>query len=555
MKRNVILLLGAVTLSGMMGSSCTNPNKMIEAASGIEVKCDPAVLEARADVIDARYTITFPEKYFHPKALVEITPVLIYDGGEEAAEPKWLQGENVTENHTVIPKTGGNATQTVQFAYKPGMESAQLLLRATLHYKGKTTPFLAPFKLADGTVVTYQLVDTDGVTVLAPDAYQKVYTETREAQIKYVINSAVVRQSELSKTDIKALESFLAEAEKDTRKQPKGTDIIAYASPDGPLELNTGLSSNRGQTAKDALAKATKKIKDPGAVNVSSIAEDWDGFRELVSGANVPDKELILRVLSMYTDPIVREREIRSMSKVYQILADKVLPELRRARLVAQVDVSNYTDAELIALANQNNLDALDVEALLYVATLVSDNATKLNVYGKAAQKFNDWRAYNNLACVYLSEARTADAKAALANITEENDIVKNNNGVVALREGRIDNAERLLIGVATPQARENMGAIAIIKGNYADAVTKLNGTGSLNEALAGVLVKNYDKASNILKNVDSAKAHYLNAVIAARNGNASQVASELQSAYAKDASLKARAQKDVEFAKYKDRI
>ncbi|MDR2361528.1 MAG: hypothetical protein LBD91_02245 [Prevotellaceae bacterium] len=553
--RKSFIVLGIAALLGMLGAACSNPNKMVEAASQVQVKCEPAVLEARADIIEARYTVSFPAKFFHPKAIVEITPVLVYEGGEEATVSKWLQGENVTENHTVIPKTGGGATQTVQFAWKPGMEAARLELRATLQYKGRTTAFPAPFKLADGTIVTYKLVDTDGVAVLAPDAYQKVYTETREAQIKYIINSAVVRSSELSKTDIKALESFLAEAEQDARKQAKGTDIIAYASPDGPLDLNTGLSSNRGKTAKDALTKATRKVKSQGVVNVSSIAEDWDGFRELVAESNVPDKDLILRVLSMYTDPVVREREIKNMSKVYQILADKVLPELRRARLVAQVDVSNYSDEELVALVRQNNLEALDVEALLYAATLVPDNASKITVYGKAAQKFNNWRAYNNLAYVYLAEGRTSDAKTALAKITTENDIVNTNNGIVALREGRIQDAERLLISIATPQARENMGAIAIIKGSYTDAVTKLANTGSFNEALAGVLVKNYDKASNILKNLDSAKAHYLNAVIAARNGNASQVAAELQRAYAQDASLKTRAQTDVEFAKVKDSI
>ncbi|MDR0668016.1 MAG: hypothetical protein LBF90_05295 [Prevotellaceae bacterium] len=553
--RKSLIILGVAATSGVFVSACSSPDKMIEAASQIQTQCEPAVLEARADVIDARYTITFPAKYFHPKAIVEITPVLVYEGGEEVAVSKWLQGENVTENHTVIPKTGGNATQAVQFTYKEGVEAAHLELRAKLHYKNKTTAFPVSLKLADGTIVTYKLVETDGVAVLAPDAYQKVYTETREAQIKYVINSAVVRPSELSKTDIKALESFLAEAEKDERKQTKGTDIIAYASPDGPLDLNTGLSSNRGKTAKDALSKATKKIKEQGAINVSSIAEDWDGFRDMVAESSVPDKDLILRVLSMYTDPIVREREIKNMSKVYQILADKVLPELRRARVVTRIDVNNYTDAELRELVNQNNIEALDVEALLYAATLVEDNDARITLYAKAAEKFDDWRAYNNLAYAYLAASRTDDAKRALANITEENDIVNTNNGVVALREGRIADAERLLISIATPEARASLGAIAIIKGNYADAGAKLANTGSFNEALVGVLGKDYDKASNILKNIDSAKGHYLNAVIAARKGNASQVSGELQSAYAKDASLKGRAQKDIEFAKFRENI
>jgi tetratricopeptide (TPR) repeat protein len=545
-----------VGTAGLLLAACSNPNKMIEAASQVQAKCEPAVLEARANVIDARYTLTFPAKYFHEKAVLELIPVLVYAGGEEVGPSKWLQGEKVTDNYTVIPKTGGNATQSVQFNYKEGMQAAQLDLRVKLHYKGKASDYPVPFKLADGTIITYKLAETDGVAILAPDAYQKVYTETREAQIKYSINSATVRPSELSKTDIKELEAFLAEANTDAKKQAKGTEIVAYASPDGPLPLNENLSTDRGQTAKTALAKVTKKIQAQGPVNVSTIAEDWEGFRELVSSSSVQDKDLILRVLSMYNDPIVREREIKNMAKVYEILADKVLPELRRARVVARVDVHNYSDQELQEMVRQNNVEALDVEALLYAATLLSDNAAKINVYNKAAQKFNDWRAYNNMAYVYLQESNVAEAKAALAKIKETNDIVSNNNGVVALREGRLDEAAKLFTAAsATAPARENLGTVAIFNGNYPDAVGKLANTGSFNEALAAVLVKDYSKATNILKNLDSAKAFYLKAVVAARNGNVSQVASELQNAYAKDPALKDYARTDIEFAKVKDSI
>ena len=232
------------------------------------------------------------------------------------------------------------------------------------------------------------------------------------------------------------------------------------------------------------------------------------------------------------------------------------MPELRRASLVTNVTVQNYTDQELSDFVAQNNVEGLDVEALLYAATLVTDNATKVSLYDKAAEKFGDWRAYNNLAYVYLSDGKLANAKAALAKITTTNDIVKNNNGAVALREGRIDDAAKLFTEAGRlPAATQNAAVIAILKGNYPEAVSKLASTSSFNAALANVLVQDYNKASNILKNVTTAKASYLKAVIAARNGNGSQVASELKDAYAKDASLKARAQKDIEFAKFQSNI
>ena len=542
-----------IALLGLLVSACSSPEKMIDAANLVEKKCEPAVLEVKANVIDARYTLIFPEKYFHPKAVVEVIPVLLYDGGEEVGASKWLQGENINDNYTVIAKTGGSVSQVVQFKYKEGMERATFQLQLKLHYKNKALPFTAPLKMADGTNTTYMLVEKEGTTIYAVDSYQKTYTEEREAQIHYLVNSAVVRPSELTKEEVKSLEAFISDITKDPKKEAKETKIIAYASPEGPTKINENLSTNRGKTAKDALAKAMKKMKSETPIEVASVSEDWDGFRELVSESNIPDRDLILRVLSMYDDPIIREREIRNMSKVYQILADKVLPGLRRAHIVSRAEVINFSNTELNSIVAQNNLDELDAEALLYAATLENDLSTKILIYNKAAQKFNDWRAYNNLACAYLAQNNNiADAKAAMAKITIPNEITKNNNGVIALREGRMDDAAKLF-GEATSfaQARENMGIIHILNGKYTDAAGIMANTNSFNAALANVLISNYDNATNILTNLDSGKAHYLNAVIAARNGNGAKIAMELRNAYNNDASLKSRALKDIEFAKF----
>jgi len=553
MKKSLLNLLNVVAV-GLLISACSSPNKMIDEANKVQTSCDPQVLEARADVIDARYSLTFPEKYFHQTAILEVIPVLVYEGGEQTGPSKWLQGEKVTNNYTVIPQTGGNVTQAVQFPYKEGAQVAHLELRVKLHVKDKAINFPTAFKVADGTIITYKLVDADGVPALASNNYQQTYMETKNAQIKYSIQSASVQSAQLSKEDIKALNDFLTEANKNERKQIVGTDIVASASPDGPEKLNVQLSVDRGKNAKTAINNVTRKIKDKGDVSVTNVPEDWDGFRDKVAASDIQDKDLILRVLSMYSDPVVREREIKNISKVYLVLADKVLPELRRAVVTSSVRVQNYTDPELIDLVAQNNVEALDIEALLYAATLVTDDAAKITLYSKASQKFNDWRAYNNLAYVYLATGKLADAKTAIANVTVTNDIVNNNKGVIALREGRLDDAAKLFAGTL-PEAIQNTGAIAILKGEYPAAVSKLANAGSFNEALANVLVKDYTKASNILKGADYPKASYLRAVIAARNGNASQVSTELQDAYAKDASLRARAQKDIEFAKVKSSI
>jgi tetratricopeptide (TPR) repeat protein len=552
MKKRISLLV--LTFAALAVVSCSSPEKMKKEANKVGVSSDPQVLEVRANVIEARYTVTFPEKYFHPKAILEITPVLVYDGGEITAEVKILQGEKVTGNNTVIPKAGGKISQPVRFDYRPGVETSHLELRATLVNGSKRIPFDQPYKLADGANATYKLVNAEGLPSLAANQYQKVVTQTKEAQIKYLVNSSSVRSSELSKKEVKELRDFLAAAATDPRKEAKGLNITSAASPEGPEKVNTPLSANRGKTAQTAINNLTKKVKP--AVTLNSIGEDWDGFRGLVSTSNLKDKDLILRVLSMYSDPVVREREIKNISNVYTILKDKVLPELRRSRLVAQVDWKNYTDAELLEFVNANNVEGLDVEGLLYAATLVSDNNTKISLYTKAGEKFNDYRAYNNLAYVYLTTNNLSAAKDALSKASNQNDAaVKNNLGVIALRENRIADALKTFTESNNAEARYNLGITAVLNGNYTDALQRFNGTNSFNEALASILTGNVDKASSILANFSDGTSEYLKAIVAARKGNCSSVSTSLNNAYAKTPALKQRAAKDIEFAKCKSSI
>lgn len=550
MKKNLLKVL-AVAILGISIASCSNPSKMAKDAQLVTVESNPRVLEVIADEITATYTMNFPAEYFHPKAILEVVPVLVYQGGEVAAPTFKLQGEKITDNYQTIFKTGGKASQTIKFAYKPGMEKSHLELRVAVWNKLKKYDFPAPYKLADGANITYKLVHTEGVTAIAPNNYQKIIREQKETQILYTINSHVVRPKELTKAEIKEFQDFLAKIEKDERRKVAGTDIVAYASPDGPITLNSKLSDKRGETAKQAFDKVTTKVPVDAPVNVQTIAEDWEGFQQLVAASNIQDKELILRVLSMYNDPMVREREIRNMSMVFKTLADKILPELRRARMIANVDYTNYTDEELKELAS-TNVEIMDVEALLYTASLVKEYDTKAMLYKKAGDKFKCDRGYNNLAAVALANDKLGDAKAALAKVSDRTSaFYYNNAGVVALRDKDYKTAADMFAKSSLSEAKYNSAILDILNGKYAEAANKLAGSKNDNEGLAYILTNQLDKASAAIT-CKCPHAAYMKAVIAARQGNMSEVAKQLEVVY-KDEALKARSQNDIEFAKFRE--
>lgn len=550
MKKNLLKVL-AVAILGISIASCSNPSKMAKDAQLVTVESNPRVLEVIADEITATYTMNFPAEYFHPKAILEVVPVLVYQGGEVAAPTFKLQGEKITDNYQTIFKTGGKASQTIKFAYKPGMEKSHLELRVAVWNKLKKYDFPAPYKLADGANITYKLVHTEGVTAIAPNNYQKIIREQKETQILYTINSHVVRPKELTKAEIKEFQDFLAKIEKDERRKVAGTDIVAYASPDGPTTLNSKLSDKRGETAKQAFDKVTTKVPVDAPVNVQTIAEDWEGFQQLVAASNIQDKELILRVLSMYNDPMVREREIRNMSMVFKTLADKILPELRRARMIANVDYTNYTDEELKELAS-TNVEIMDVEALLYTASLVKEYDTKAMLYKKAGDKFKCDRGYNNLAAVALANDKLGDAKAALAKVSDRTSaFYYNNAGVVALRDKDYKTAADMFAKSSLSEAKYNSAILDILNGKYAEAANKLAGSKNDNEGLAYILTNQLDKASAAIT-CKCPHAAYMKAVIAARQGNMSEVAKQLEIVY-KDEVLKARSQNDIEFAKFRE--
>ena len=527
--------------------SCASIEKMAQMAENVKVSCSPGVLEAANGSIDALVSVTYPEDYFNPKAILEVTPVLVYEGGEAAMKPFVYQGEKVKDNYKVVSAAGQTVTERVHFDYVPGMEKSRLELRGVAR-KGDKYVNLPSKKVADGVNTTYMLVKRDGFVTPKADAYQDVITSTAEGQIKYLVNSADVRNSELKGQSVKDFLAAIDQINADERTSITGTEILAYASPEGPERKNNELADKRSASANKALKEMAKKHTLTDA-DVKALGEDWEGFQQLVKESNIEDKELILRVLSMYSDPAVRENEIRNMSQVFTALKGEVLPELRRARLIANVEYQNYTSEELLKLLNDNS-DVLDEEALLRTATLVKDNAQKEEIYKRAVNKFASERAQFNLASLYLNDNKLARAEEALAKVKADDPDVINARGVIALRKDDLATAANLFRRANTPDAKKNLGIVQILTGDYDAAAKTLADVDGCchNTVLAYILTDQLDKAAKTVSCKDQ-KVTYLKAIIAARKGDAAGVRENMDKIT--NADLLARAKKDVEFAGY----
>ena len=426
-------LLAAV-LMGISAVACSSYEKMVKMAENVKVTCDPEVLEVIADNIDADLTVTYPADYFHPKAILEVTPVLVYEGGEAAMQPFVYQGEKVKDNYKAVSSAGQTVREHVHFDYVEGMENAVLELRAVARYKAKSAK-LPTRKVADGCNTTYKMVDAKGYLPYKTDNYQEVIKQTAEGQIKYAVNSADVNNKELKSQSIKDFQAALDEIKANERKTLTGTEVVAYASPEGGKDLNAKLSDKRSKSGEKAFGQVTKG-KEVGDTDVKSVGQDWEGFQELVSKSNIEDKDLILRVLSMYSDPAVRESEIKNMSEVYTSLKSSVLPELRRARFIANVEYQNYTSEELLKLVD-DNIDVLDEEALLRAASLVKDNDKKADLYQKAIDKFDSDRARFNKGVALLNAGKVSAAERAFGQVETKDGELENALGCPSLRQGR----------------------------------------------------------------------------------------------------------------------
>lgn len=553
------LYLSLVALLVLAFSSCSKMGEL----SADYFTTNPEVLEAVGGKVPVTITGKFPEKYFKKNATVEVTPVLRWEGGEAKGQPAKFQGEKVQGNDQSISyKAGGTYTMKASFDYVPEMAKSELYLDFKIK-KGKKEYTIPSVKIADGVIATSELPTVASANAAyAADKYQRIVAQKKEAQIMFLIQQANLRASELKSEGLKDFHKQVVTVAGDTKNyRLNNIEVSAYASPDGGVKLNTNLAENRQDNTAKYMNKELKRGKIETNVDTKYTAQDWEGFQELVSKSNIQDKDLILRVLSMYSDPEQRETEIKNISSVYKTLADEILPQLRRARLTANYDVIGRSDEEINA-AFDTDAKVLSVDELLYAATLTQDNARKEAIYKKTVQLYpNDYRAYNNLGMMAYAAGDKAAAENYFKQAASKSSNaaeVNTNLGLCELVKGNVANAETYLSkSTGANTANEALGNLYIKQGQYDRAVQAFGDTKTNSAALAQILAKDYNKAKNTLNAVKNPDAYtdYLMAVVGARTNNADLVKSSMAKVAQKDAALAASAQNDREFAKYANEI
>ena len=526
-----------------------------------QISVNPSPLTVVGNQVEAEITGTFPVKKFAKNAVLTVTPVLKYNGGEAVSKSVVYVGEKAKENGQVVSyKEGGKYTQVAVFDYVPKMAKSELYLRFEAR-SGNKVVTLPEVKIADGVISTAKLAVATAEEVkpqIAADKFQRIIQEVQEADIRFLIQQTTLRNSELKSQEMKDLHAAIKDANTAENKAINKIEVAGYASPDGEQGLNEKLADKRQANAEKYLAKQLKKAKVNAEIESNVTAEDWAGFQKAMEASNIQDKELVLRVLSMYTDPEERETQIKNLSAVYKTIADEILPALRRSRLILTTDLIGKSDEEIAALA-KNDPRALSVDELLYAATLTQDAAEKMALYTKATEIFpQDYRAYNNIGMLYFAEGKVADARRSFAKALQmvpADADVNYNAGIAAMAENDLVQAEQHLGKAAGTKGdlKAAMGTLYTMKGDYTAAKTAYGQEATNNAAVQQILNEDYAAARQTLARVakPNATTAYLAAVVGARTNDRDAVYSNLKLAVQRNAQMKAKAQNDIEFAKY----
>lgn len=572
-KMSAVLAVVVLTLSG-----CNCFKKMAKHQDEVNLTCTPEVLVLNNGKVDADITVTFPEKYFNAKAVLKVTPVIVFEGGEVAGTTQYFQGSKVDDNYTVIEKkNGGEYTMHVTFPYDDRMACSELQLRAEIKCpKGDCKEFTlvnlntgaipteeeAAILAADGAEAlalkrAFGLTVAQGINTLQRDinystameamesGYKNVITEVTKANYVYAINSSRLAKKAKTSEELTAFQQKAAE-QKDNDRIKQNIYVNGYASPDGPEKFNDKLSAARSESGKKA---AEALLEELGlTLDAASYGEDWDGFKELVAASNIEDKELILSVLNSYNSSSEREEQIKNMSQVFGALKKEILPQLRRAQLVNSSDISGKTDDEMVALVREGKFAELDEKEMLHIASTGKlSQAEKIAVLEAAAKEYKSVAAYNNLGVAYAEAGEGEKAAEAFANAVKAGGnaaAINTNLALVNLMNGETEAAKAY-----TANASSEVKALAAAaEGNYAQAQSQLEG---YNAAVAATMNADYTAAKQFIANDTTAEADYLRAVIATKQGDMATATAELKSAIAKDASYAERCKKDVNLRKY----
>ncbi len=568
LKSLVLFMFAAVLLSG-----CAGLNKMKKNADQIQFRVTPEVLETHAGNVDLTVDGRFPVKYFNKKVTLTATPVLKYGNGQTDFNPVTLQGEKVQGNNKVISfNAGGSFNYKDAAQFQEAMRKSELVVNMTAS-KGLKSVDFAPVKIADGVIATSTMVANMPKAILGVrreanttgkydpniDPFQRVVPDEMMADIYYLINRANLRNEEISKKEIAEYLKYTQNANKEDRINLMGVEVSAYASPDGSIDFNTELAGKRKDSSSEFLAKKLKELNVDINLKTRYTPEDWDGFKKKVEQSNIQDKELILRVLSMYSDPEVREREIRNLSETFTELAETILPELRRAKMLTNVELIGKTDEELKALAISDP-SSLNPAELLYAATLFDSLDEQLSVYNSFIRIYpNDWRGPNNAGYILVKQMKYDQAKPLFEKaetLMNSEPIIKNNLGAIELYENSVDAAE-VFFGSASGAGKEvnyNLGLVSLKKANYDQAVRYFSDFQDVNSGLAKILAGDNNGALRDLEAFDRPncfKKEYLKAVIGARTARESLLFESLEKAIQYNPDMKQKALTDLEFVKY----
>ena len=556
----IVAIATALFLAG-----CAGLGSMEKAIETLNIKVNPETLIIRGDIVEVEITGNFPAKYFAKKVRLEATPVLVWDGGEAAFATEGFQGEDAAGNYTVVPfEAGKSFTYTASIPYDAAMEDGSRLELRLRGLKGDKAVEFDPYVLCNGVITTPNLVQPDDKFAMTPDRFQRTMSYSLGDDINYAYNSSRVTTAETRQDGWKAMKDLFVLAASADSVSLTGVTIEAYASPEGEISLNEDLATNRTESAQKALMKELKRKKidtADGFYTLMAKGEDWNGFKRLMNASDIADKDLILRVLEMYSDKTKREEEIRNIAKTYSEIEDQILPSLRRSEIAMNYTVEGYTDEQLVAIAT-NAPATLTVEELLFSATLFDDVNDKYTIYAACAATYNsDLRGHNNAGVCLMEMGRRNQAEEAFnsaRSLEPNNKAVLNNLGAITRQKGKTDEAASLFGKAGSgPEVSYNKGLVAITQGNYGAAISNMSGATTANLALAKLLNGDASGAKTTLENAndDSAVSSYLLAICSARLGDGEGVKRNITDALTKDGTLREKAKSDLEFQNYRSEL
>lgn len=566
MKTNTFKSFAIIGLAAATTVACNPLKNMTKRAEEVKYTVTPNPLEMHGDSIEVNIAGSIPAKFFNKKVSVEITPLMKYEGGDQSLDKIILVGEDSEISGKKINyEKGGSFSYNDKIAYVNGMDVATLDAVAVGKYKGKEKTF-DPVQIATGTIITPNSSMEDDMVIVGADKFTRVTPMNKTAVINYMVNKSNVRSSEMSDADMKEMKAWSKKTAKNKMFVYTGADVVAYASPEGEISLNANLADNRAESGASAIQSMLRSNKVEAAkskefFNKMGKGEDWAGFKSAMEASNIKDKDLILRVLSMYEDNSKREQEIRNLAATFEVIQDEILPNLRRSEITVKGEMTSFSDEKIEAFA-KSSPDTLTAEELLYAATLTDDMQRKTDIYAAYSEMYpKDWRGPNNVGYIHVMNNNMEAAKKEFdkANsLSPNNPVVNNNLGVYERANGNDKKAMEYFAAAngAGPEVGNNMGYLNMRTGDYVAATSNYGGVKTYNAALAQTLNGDYQTA---LKTIDasptatSAKSLYLKAIIGARMDDKNMAMSNLKSAIAKDASLKARAKRDAEFSEYKD--